>query len=67
MGLAVDGANRPDMKMVRETIESIPVERPEPTEEQPQGMCLDNGYNYREPKEIVAAFGFTVHVPKNKR
>ena len=67
MGLAVDGANRPDMKMVRETIESIPVERPEPTEEQPQGMCLDNGYNYREPKEIVAAFGFTVHVPKNKK
>jgi putative transposase len=66
VGLAVDGANRPDMKMVRETIASIPVERPAPTDEQPQGMCLDNGYNYREPKEIVAEFGFTVHVPKNK-
>jgi putative transposase len=64
VGLAVDGANRPDMKMVRETIESIPVERPEPTEEEPQGMCLDNGYNYAEPKEIVAEFGFTAHVPK---
>src|SRR5581483_10043639 len=66
VGLAVDGANRPDMKMVRETIESIPVERPEPTEEEPQHMCLDNGYNYKEPKEIVAEFGFTVHVPKKK-
>jgi putative transposase len=62
----VDGANRPDMKMVRQTIESIPVERPEPTEEEPQGMCLDNGYNYAEPKEIVEEFGFTVHVPKGK-
>jgi putative transposase len=64
VGLAVDGANRPDMKMVRETLESIPVERPEPTEEAPQGMCLDNGYNYAEPKEIVEEFGFTAHVPQ---
>lgn len=58
------GANRPDQKLVRETIESIPVARPAPTEAAPQGMCLDNGYNYAEPKAIVAAFGFTVHVPK---
>ena len=66
VGVAVDGANRPDMKMVRETIASIPVERPAPTEEEPQGMCLDNGYNYMEPKAIVEEFGFTVHVPKKK-
>lgn len=65
VGLAVDGANRPDLKMVRETIESIPVERPTATEDQPQGMCLDNGYNYAEPKAIVEEFGFTVHVPKS--
>lgn len=64
VGLAVDGANRPDMKMVRETLESIPVERPAPAAEAPQGMCLDNGYNYAEPKEIVQEFGFTAHVPK---
>src|SRR5262249_43817671 len=65
VGLAVDGANRPDMKMVRETIESIPVERPAPTDTKPQGMCLDNGYNYAEPKEIVEEFGFTAHLPKD--
>ena len=65
VGLAVDGANRPDLTMVRATIESIPVERPEPTEDEPQGLCLDNGYNYAEPKEIVEEFGFTVHVPKD--
>jgi putative transposase len=66
VGVAVDGANRPDMKMVRETLESIPVERPEPTAEQPQHLGLDNGYNYTEPKEIVEEFGFTAHLPKNK-
>jgi putative transposase len=66
VGLAVDGAHRPDMKMVRETSASIPVERPEPTTEEPQHMCLDNGYKYAEPQEIVAEFGFTAHLPKNK-
>jgi putative transposase len=65
IGLAVDGANRPDHQLVRETIESIPVERPIPTAAAPQGMCLDNGYNYAEPKEIVEEFGFTTHLPKD--
>src|SRR5262245_60722958 len=55
------------MKMVRETLESIPVERPAPTAAQPQGLCLDNGYNYAEPKEIVAEFGFTAHVPRDPK
>ena len=45
IGLAVDGANRNDFKLTRETIESIAVERPEPTPEAPQGMCLDKGYD----------------------
>ena len=66
MGLAVEGANRPDMKMVRETIESIPVERPEPTAEQPQGLCLDLGYAYDEVQEIAEEFGFTTHLPPKK-
>jgi putative transposase len=35
VGLAVEGANRHDFKLVRETIESIPVERPEPTADKP--------------------------------
>jgi hypothetical protein len=46
--LAVDGANRPDMKMVKETLESIPVERPEPSAEERQNLCLDKGYAYDE-------------------
>ena len=39
VGLAVEGANRHDKKLVEATLESIPVERPEPTEQKPQGMC----------------------------
>ena len=62
VGLAVDGANRPDRKLARQTLESIPVGRPEPTPEAPQGLCLDLGYAYDEVEEIAAEFGFTAHV-----
>lgn len=62
IGLAVDGANRHDMKLVRETLESIVVDRPEPTEEEPQGMCLDKGYDYQEVRDILVEFGFTAHI-----
>ena len=41
MGLAVDGANRHDMKLVRATVDSLPVPRPVPSPETAQGMCLD--------------------------
>lgn len=62
IGLAVDGANRHDMKLVRETLESIVVERPEPTKEKPQGMCLDKGYDYQEVRDLLLEFGFTAHI-----
>ena len=63
MGLAVDGANRPDMKLVEETLASIPVERPEPSAEAEQNLCLDKGYAYDEVRETVQEFGFTAHIP----
>jgi len=62
LGLLIAGANRNDMKLVRATIESIVVERPKPTEEQPQGMCLDKGYDFAEVRDILLEFGFTAHI-----
>jgi putative transposase len=62
IGLAVAGANRNDLKLVRMTIESIPVARPKPTREQPQGLCMDKGYDYEEVRETVREFGFTAHI-----
>ena len=62
LGLAVEGANRHDSKMARATIESIPVERPEPSPATPQGICLDKGYDYDEVRELLAEFGFTAHI-----
>jgi transposase len=62
MGLVLAGANRHDMKLVRPTIASLVVERPEPTDERPQGLCLDKGYDYDEVRAIVQEFGFTAHI-----
>ena len=62
IGLAVDGANRNDFKLTRETIESISIERPDPSTDAPQGMCLDKGYDYDEVRELLAEFGFTAHI-----
>jgi putative transposase len=62
IGLAVDGANRNDFKMARQTIESIPVERPKPTKRKPQGVCLDKGYDFDEVRDLLAEFGFTAHI-----
>jgi transposase len=63
VGLAVDGANRPDMKMVEETLESIPVDVPDPERGGRQNLCLDKGYAYDEVREVVREFGFTAHIP----
>ena len=62
VGVAVDGANRHDMMLVRPTLDSVVIARPEPNLEQPQGMCLDKGYDFDEVRRTVAEFGFTAHV-----
>jgi putative transposase len=62
LGVVVAGANRPDMKLLAPTLYSIVVERPEPTAAQPQGLCLDKGYDYEEVRATLAVFGFTAHL-----
>lgn len=62
VGLAVDGANKNDFKMARETLESIPVDRPRPSRKRPQGLCLDKGYDYDEVRELAREFKFTAHI-----
>jgi hypothetical protein len=63
IGVVAEGSNRNDFKLLRETIESIAIERPLPTVEREQGMCLDKGYDdYEEVREILVEFGFTAHI-----
>ncbi len=62
LGLTVDGANRPDMKLVRATLDSLIVPRPTATADAPQGLCLDKGYDYDDVRALLTAFGFTAHI-----
>jgi putative transposase len=62
LGIAVEGANRHDMKLVEATLEAIMVKRPEPTEVWPQHLCLDKGYDYEAVRETLAEWGYTAHI-----
>jgi len=62
LGVAVAGANRHDMKMVRATLETQVGARPQPTPQEPQNLCLDKGYDFDEVREILAEFGYIPHI-----
>ena len=62
LGLAVDGANRNDFKLVEATLLSIPVERPKVRLYWQQNMCLDKGYDYDEVRDLLRDFSYTAHI-----
>jgi putative transposase len=60
--LAHDGANRNDQRLLEPTLNSIPIARPRPSPERPQGLCLDRGYDAPPMHELAVAHGYTPHV-----
>jgi putative transposase len=45
LSLVIEGANRHDLKLARDTLEGLVIPRPDPTPEQPLHLCLDKGYD----------------------
>lgn len=66
LGIAINGANCHDINLVRDTIQSIPIKRPHPTETRPHGMCLDKGYRGENTRLLLQAFGYTIHLRTRK-
>ena len=62
VGLSVAGANRVDFKLLEETLQSIPVQKPAPTKAHPQHVLLDKGYDYEEVRAILQAHGLVAHI-----
>ena len=62
LGAVIDGANVHDTKLLEATIEAIVVERPEPTEQSPQNLCLDKGYDNPTGREVAAKHDYTPHI-----
>ena len=53
LSVVIAGANVPDFKLLEATLDAMVVERPEPTQETPQHLCLDKGYDKQPAREVV--------------
>ena len=62
VGAVIEGANRNDHKLMRDTLDAIAVPRPKPTRKRPQHLCLDKGFDYDEPRALADEFAFTLHL-----
>jgi putative transposase len=50
------------MKLLEPTLESVPIARPIPGQQNPQGLCLDKGYDYDDIRELVLHQRFEPHI-----
>ena len=62
LAAVIDGANVADAKLLRATIEAIVVERPKPSEDKPQHLCLDKGYDNPTARKALEGTGYTAHI-----
>ena len=62
LGVVVAGANVHDTKLLEQTIEAIVVERPGPTQQDPQHLCLDKGYDNPTGRTAAAEANYVPHI-----
>jgi putative transposase len=62
LGVVVAGANVPDAQLLEATIEAVVLERPEPTPEAPQHLCLDKGYDNPTGRQAATTAGHMPHI-----
>jgi putative transposase len=62
LSLVVAPANVNDHKLLEATIEAMVIERPESTEQAPQNLCLDKGYDNKSSREVVKKHGYKEHI-----
>src|SRR5262245_52085036 len=62
LAVVVAGANVHDAKLLANTLDAIVVERPEPTPQSPQHLCLDKGYDNPSGREATADHEYVPHI-----
>lgn len=62
LAVVVAGANVHDTKLLAATLDAVVIERPQPTEEEPQNLCLDKGYDNPTGRQAVADHGYVPHI-----
>ncbi len=62
LSVVTAGANVHDTKLLEATLDAIVVERPTPTEERPQNLCLDKAYDNPTGRQGTATYGYVAHI-----
>jgi putative transposase len=62
LAVVIAGANVHDTKLLAATLEAIVVERPAPTLERPQHLCLDRAYENPTGEAAVADHRYVPHI-----
>jgi putative transposase len=62
LSLVIAPANVNDHKLLAATIDAIVTERPKPTRQEPQNLCLDKGYDNKVGHEVVKKHGYKCHI-----
>ncbi len=60
LSVTVDGANRHDKTLVKETLDAIVIQRP--SHRVIQNMCMDKGYDFPDIRELIDDYGYTAHI-----
>jgi len=50
------------MKLLEPTLASTPIARPVPSDEQPQGLCLDRGYDFDTVRQLTVEQRLQPHI-----
>jgi putative transposase len=62
LAVIVAGANVHDTKLLAATLDAIVVERPKPTADTPQHLCLDKAYDNPTGETAVATHDYVGHI-----
>lgn len=62
LAIAISGANTPDAQLLAITLNAVVLERPKPSEQAPQHLCLDKGYDNPTGHTATAEAGYIPHI-----
>lgn len=62
LAVVVAGANVHDAKLLARTPDAIVVERPEPTPQEPQHLCLGRGYDNPSGRCAASEYAYVPHI-----
>jgi putative transposase len=62
LGVCIAAAHVHDVRLLKDTLDAVVVERPEPTSDEPRHLCLDKGYDSSGGYRVILEQGYVPHV-----